>query len=237
MEHDLVSLSDRTGIVDPEKLRILLLYADLIFCEKQRFNLTGHKSLNEIIENLIIGSLEPVANLNVPRGTFFADLGSGAGIPGIPFAVKYPEISGFLFESNHKKTGFITKTAADLKILNVKAVNMRIEEAGRMSEFREKFDLVLTRAMSDLYTIVELGSPLLKTGGHIYVYTNINTDEIRDYVSDHIRSLGLAVIKDQDTALMNKRPEGILIKKIRPADEKFPRRMAVIKRMAERNAI
>ena len=233
MEHDFEILSQKTGITDRSKLNILLAYAELIYHENKKFNLTGHKTLFEIINNLIIGSLHPVIKMNVPRGTFFADLGTGAGVPGVPLAVKYPDISGILFDSTRKKTDFIGRATAMLKIENIKAVNTRIEDAGRSAEFREKFDLVVTRAMSDLYTITELGSPLLKTGGHLFVYTNIGKDEINEYVSAHICSLGLIIDNtDRELCFPASCLEGITLKKINNIDDLYPRRMAMIKRMA-----
>ena len=237
MEHDPFILFQKICITEPDKLRTLYSYAEMIYNENRKFNLTGNKSLIEIIDNLIVGSLEPLTCMNVPRGTFFADLGTGAGIPGIPVAVKYPEISGILFDSNQKKIDFIDRVAGILKIKNIKAINIRIEDAGRSPEFREKFDLIITRAMSDIYTISELGAPLLKKGGYIYAYTKINREEITDYVYNHISRLGLAVRKDSDVKLLREGTcaEGILIEKVNSTDEKFPRRMAVIKRMAGKN--
>lgn len=234
MEHNYIILLKEAGIEEKNKIDILLSYAELIYHENLKYNLTGHKTITEIIQNLISGSLKPVIELNVPRGTFFADLGSGSGIPGIPLAVKYPNVSGVLFDSNRKKTDFIEKAKNVLGINNITTVCMRVEEAGRTPEFRERFDLVVTRAMSDIYTIAELGSPLLKKNGYIYIYTNQTAEEIGPYLSDHINRLGLVLIKNMDVELNFpiRHREGIIIKKIHTTENIYPRRMAVIKRMA-----
>jgi 16S rRNA (guanine527-N7)-methyltransferase len=239
VEHNLHILSEKTGISDPDKLSVLHSYAEMIFNENEKFNLTGHKTFNEIIDNLIACSLEPFADVNVPRGTFFADLGTGAGIPGIPLAIKYPEISGILFDSNSKKTGFIERAAKMLRINNIKTANLRIEDAGKLPEFREMFDLVVTRAMSDLYIVAELGSPLLKTGGCLYYYTNIKKENIGSNIYRHLDLLGIEV-KDfsEGTGFFKGAcTEGLLLIKIKRTGERFPRRMAVIKRMAERDGM
>ena len=234
MEHNYIILLKEAGIEEKNKIDILLSYAELIYHENLKYNLTGHKTITEIIQNLISGSLKPVIELNVPRGTFFADLGSGSGIPGIPLAVKYPDVSGVLFDSNRKKTDFIEKAKNVLGINNITTVCMRVEEAGRTPEFRERFDLVVTRAMSDIYTIAELGSPLLKKNGYIYIYTNQTAEEIGPYISEHINRLGLVLIKNMDVELNFpiRHREGIIIKKIHTTENIYPRRMAVIKRMA-----
>ena len=234
VEHNYIILLKEAGIEEKNKIDILLSYAELIYHENLKYNLTGHKTITEIIQNLISGSLKPVIELNVPRGTFFADLGSGSGIPGIPLAVKYPNVSGVLFDSNRKKTDFIEKAKNVLGINNITTVCMRVEEAGRTPEFRERFDLVITRAMSDIYTIAELGSPLLKKNGYIYIYTNQIAEEIGPYISEHINRLGLVLIKNMDVELNFpiRHREGIIIKKIHTTENIYPRRMAVIKRMA-----
>ncbi len=232
MEHlyDFSILSERTGIIDNSKLLLLIKYADAIFNENKNFNLTGHKSLSDIIENLIIGSLEPIKHLNVPRGTFFADLGSGSGIPGVPISIKYEGCTGTLFDSNMKKIRFINKTVSTLGIDNVSGVDIRIEEAGRMERYREKFDFVFTRAMSDLFTVAELGSPLLKKGGFLYLFINRDQSIINDYLSEHLSSLGLSLENNYSA----KYDSGLILCKIKETDPRFPRRMSVIKRLADK---
>lgn len=230
-------LAQQTGIEDSQKLAILIEYAKLIYSENKKYNLTGHSTLDEIIGNLIAGSLEPVKHLIVPRGTLFADLGSGAGIPGIPLAIKYDESNGVLFDSNQKKIRFINKTASTLGINNVKGNDIRVEDAGRNNNYRECFDVVFTRAMSDIYTISELGAPLLKVGGFIFLYVNNNQIDFDDYLLEHLSDLGLTkefISVDNKSGADIVVSEGLVLKKISETDDRFPRRMPVIKRMATR---
>jgi len=236
VEHltDISVLSRRTGITDTLALSQLVDYAKSIYIENLKYNLTGHKNLPDIIENLIIGSLEPIKHLDVPRGTLFADIGTGSGIPGVPIALKYRDCRGILFDSNQKKIRFINKTASDLGINNVIGIDIRVEDAGRSDEYRETFDFVFTRAMSDLFTIAELGSPLLKTGGYIYLYINKNQVVFNDYISDHLDKVGLSLLNETELDGLSgiDLNEGLLLKKFKPSDNTYPRRIAVIKRLA-----
>lgn len=231
MEHlnNETELSRRTGITDPRRIKLLLEYAHAIFTENEKYNLTGHKTISDIIDNLIIGSLGPVKLLNVPRGTLFADLGTGAGIPGIPIAILHEEAEGTLFDSNQKKVRFINKIAEELGLQNIEGTDIRVEDAGRTEAYRKKFDIVFTRAMSDIYTIAELGSPLLKVGGFIFLFAEYSRIDISEKLINHLLDLGLS-----EEILQGPDPyeDGIILRKIKHTDEKYPRRMPVIKRMA-----
>jgi 16S rRNA (guanine527-N7)-methyltransferase len=210
-------------------------YAQLIHEENRKYNLTGHKTLEEIIENLILGSILPVKKLIVPRGTIFADLGTGAGIPGVPLAVFLNESRGTLFDSNSKKIRFIENAAEECKINNIRAVSCRIEEAGKNNEYRESFDWVFSRAMADIYTACELGAPLLKRGGKLFLYSREKELVRSPEFIKHLDNLGLE--PDPEKSGGNKQvearkaeEEGILLKNIRHCPHEFPRRIAVIRR-------
>ena len=236
MEHlpDLSSLFQAAGIDDPHKQSLMIKYSDEIFSENKKFNLTGHKTLLNIVENLFINSLIPLKNLDVPRGTLFADIGTGAGIPGIPLAIKYNESKGILFDSNNKKINFINRTAGNLGISNASAVAGRVEELCREENYRGSFDMVFSRAMSDIYTVTELGAPLMKIDGLLFLFSG-DKSELSDYMTEHIYNLGLAVA---DLSLMLRSDEAdseiIVFRKIKETDVRYPRRISVIKRMAGR---
>ena len=234
MEHlpDLNSLFQSAGIDDPRMQSLMIKYSDEIFNENKKFNLTGHKTLLNIIENLFIKSLIPVKGLDVPRGTLFADMGTGAGIPGIPLAIKHPEAKAILFDSNHKKIDFINKTSNRLGISNASAIAGRIEELCRENDhahkYRGSFDMVFTRAMSDIFTITELGAPLLKVNGLLFLYSG-DKGELGNFMAEHINNLGLSMEK---LPAIEAGSGIITFRKIKETDVKYPRRISVIKRMA-----
>lgn len=218
----------------PEKdIEKLVSYAVMIYTENRKYNLTGHKTPNEILLNLIAGSIIPVQNLNVPRGTFFADLGTGAGIPGVPLAVYFKESQGVLFDSNNKKINFIKSAAGQCGISNIETVNCRIEEAGKDSRFRNAFDMVFTRAMADIYTACEMGAPLLKKEGRIFIYSNDFNSLNNPEILKHCDNLGLEPVVKSDEE-PGRGDEGLLFKKIKDTPDKYPRRIAVIRRESER---
>lgn len=237
MEHfynTIKSILEDINIPPADAITKLIKYGKLIHTENSKYNLTGHKTIEDIIINLIIESLSPLRLTDVPRGTSVADMGTGAGIPGIPLAIIYPEIEFTLFDSNNKKIRFIDFAANELSIRNVKAIHGRLEEIAREKEFREKSDVVVSRAMSDVYMAGELGSPFIKPGGYLYLYISEKQKGLPSPVVDHLKKLSLDIITDGNTVspLNIKTTSGLLLYKSSHVADIYPRRISAIRRGA-----
>lgn len=211
-------------------------YTHRIWETNKKFNLTGLTTLEEIAQTLIIQSILPFIYLNVPRGTKFIDMGSGAGIPGIPLCIILPHIFGVLVDSNAKKINFINTMIRELEIANATSICARGEELAKVAQYRERFLFAIARAFADLYITAEICSSFIKIGGFLYIYSNQNYyDKIENVsVRSHIHNLGLSF------ATHNERIEfglgqynTVLVKKM-PTPLQFPRRFAAIKREAKK---
>ena len=222
-------------VLDDEQCFKIEQYGKRVLEANRRFNLTGFVSIEEIIHELVLKSIDPVASVDVPRGTRFCDLGSGAGFPGVPFAIVRPELTGFLVDSSSKKTGFISKTCNDLEIKNVNALCVRAEDMGKDPVFREQFGLVLSRAMASPYIVIETGSPLVKKRGLLYIYASEDSGSCNYEVLFHARELGMKEVRGGDYNIHGIRGEnGILLQKVHAAGARYPRRYSAIKRDAKR---
>ncbi len=147
------------GFPVPRETQALLLhYLALIQKWNQVHNLTA---LREAETMLVRHLLDSLAILPYIDGERIADIGSGAGLPGIPLALAHREWHVALVESNHKKAIFLQQARIELSIKNVEVV------AGRVENFRsdEGFDVVVSRAFSDLADFVNLAGHLCKQGG------------------------------------------------------------------------
>lgn len=236
MEHDIIKTwaSDHYISIDAEKESMLVQYAHLLYETNKKFNLTGNTRIDEILRNLILGSLEPVKNLNVPRGTMFADIGSGAGIPGIPLGIFHATMRGILVESNHKKVIFILSVIRDMGLDNLSVYHGRIEEYQAEGR-REQFDIVFSRALGDPYYVIELGAPLLKMNGVLYIYSRLNSDEVPEHIREHSVELGLSIAPYDLRSERGIGDNGLLFLKTANTENRFPRKISIIKRDIVRN--
>ncbi len=208
-------------------------FAEHIFDANRRFNITGHKTEEEILENLILGSLAPLCDINVPRGTSFVDIGSGAGIPGLAIGIFFKGAKGLLIESSHKKADFIRRTATELGLKNIEVIHDRAENIAGLKEYREAYDWCFARAMSSMFVTCEVGAAFVKIGGLLYVYSNESEADLSDEILDHANIAGLSIASPDDRDQLKIKKEGVLFKKVNSTQDRFPRGYAAIKRDAE----
>ena len=153
------------GAVQIEQFR---LYYSEILAWNRRANLTSVTGPDEVQARHFIDSLSIVSGL--PRGALDAgtkliDVGSGAGLPGVPLKIAFPETAVVLLEANGKKAAFLQEVVRTLGLDDVTVVRSRAEEAGRREDLREAFDVVVSRAVAPLEVLVELTLPFCRVGG------------------------------------------------------------------------
>lgn len=140
-------------------------YYDLLVEWNAKFNLTRITGEDEVATKHLLDSL---AVLRLPASRDWrslADIGSGAGFPGIPLRIMRPDLEVTLVEATGKKVGFLEAVISELGLSGVQALHARGEELGRKPEFREAFDAVTARAVARLNVLVEYCLPLVKVGG------------------------------------------------------------------------
>lgn len=147
-------------LLDKEQQGQLMQYLALLDKWNQVYNLTAIRDLTKMVEAHLLDSLSVLPLLTAER---ILDVGSGAGLPGIPIAVAKPEWEVTLLDSNHKKAAFLRQAVAELALKNAKVVCERVE-----SWVAPKgFEVIISRAFSDLGEFVSLTGRLLASGGVI----------------------------------------------------------------------
>jgi len=148
----------------------LLQYLALIEKWNRVYNLTAVRDPDKMLAHHLLDSLAVAPHV---VGNSILDVGSGAGLPGIPLALARPEVSVTLLEANHKKSAFLRQAAIELALDNVDVVNARVEtwEAPR------RYDVVISRAFSDLAEFVSLAGRLCDDGGVLAAMKGVHPHE------------------------------------------------------------
>jgi len=205
-------------------------YRDEILKWSDKINLTGLKAAIDIEKVLFLDSLTIINTVDIPRGTKILDLGSGAGIPGIPIQVLNPEANITLVESQSKKTRFLKYILDILDMSNSTSVeNERAEILTHKGEHREKYDYVLCRGVSNMSVLNELSLPFLKIGGYLVAYKQGDISrEIEDSLPG-LRLLGgeLDRIDELNIPHIKQGRKIVLTKKIDTTSSKFSRKPGI----------
>jgi 16S rRNA (guanine527-N7)-methyltransferase len=155
---ELVAIKALPGDATKQLIDDLILYLGELAKWNKAYNLTAVRDPQEMVVRHILDSLSAAPSL---RGTRILDAGTGAGLPGIPLALCYPDRQFTLLDSNGKKIRFIQHVAGELGLTNVLPVQVRVESY----EIEERFDTVISRAFTALADFVSNSGHLIKSGG------------------------------------------------------------------------
>jgi 16S rRNA (guanine527-N7)-methyltransferase len=211
----------------PEQQAKLGTLAAFMLEYNQKVNLTRIVSPSDIQEKHFTDSALPLDIVPLPQGAAVADVGSGAGFPGLVWAILRPDLKLALIDSLQKRVDYLRQAANLLSLTNVRAVHGRAEELGRDPHFRDCFDVTTARAVAALPVLVELCLPLTKTGG-VFLAMKGETHERADNTIALLRG-ELRETADYTLPAGDKR-KLYIIGKTASTPGKFPRKNAEIKR-------
>ncbi|MDD5258814.1 MAG: 16S rRNA (guanine(527)-N(7))-methyltransferase RsmG [bacterium] len=205
-----------------------LLYLRVLQDENKITNIVANSEAQEIIWKHFIDSIAIPPILQ----SFFAekhqlsllDIGTGGGFPGIPLKIIYPGLSLDLMEATNKKAEFIRKVVQKLSLNNVNIAWGRAEEFGRRAEYREKYDVVVARALAELRTLVELTLPFVKKQGIFVAYKGPKYNEELAIAAKAILTLGGEVQDIIESEATGIKRAFVIIRKIAATPAKYPRR-------------
>ena len=153
--------------LDERQVELFRIYAEELQEWNQKINLVSAATIDQIVPVHFLDSLSCIKSGRFKAKAKVADVGAGAGFPGIPLRIASPAISLTLVDASRKKVDFLEALLEKLALSQVQVVWQRAEEFARISSNRGSYDIVVTRAVAALAVLLEYSLPLLKLGGAV----------------------------------------------------------------------
>lgn len=199
-------------------------YMNLLLEWNEKINLTAITDPKEIIEKHFIDSITIEKYLK--DGDFVADIGTGAGFPGIPLKIANTSIDVVLVDALNKRIKFLDEVIEKLSMKKIVAVHSRVEEFGRNKKYRENYDIVTSRAVAKLNVLAEYMLPLTKIGGKCICMKGPEIKEEINLSEKAISLLGGKIIKIEEFSLPDTdiKRTIVIIEKVKQTPNKYPRK-------------
>ena len=203
-------------------------YYQLLLQWNKVMNLTAITELEEVVTKHFVDSLALVKVLDreILDGMKVLDLGTGAGFPGIPIKITFPGVKMVLLDSLNKRIKFLDEVIERLGLEVIRVVHGRAEDYGRDGQYREMFDLCVSRAVANLATLSEYCIPFVKIGGFFIPYKSGNVQEEIDQAKGALKLLGGRMEARAEFMLPGSDMSRMLlkIKKIEGTAKRYPRK-------------
>jgi 16S rRNA (guanine527-N7)-methyltransferase len=195
----------------------------------ERMNLTAITNYEEVQVKHFLDSLTVLTALkpaDLAQPLAILDVGTGAGLPGVPLKIALPRTRLALLEATTKKCTFLQHLTSTLGMRDVEIINARAEEAAHDARYREKFDLVLSRAVASLPALAELTLPFCAVGGLFIAQKKGSIQKEIEQSQPAIDRLGgrLGEVRPVLLEGLNDRRYLIVIDKVKPTPPAYPRR-------------
>lgn len=216
---------EKLGIALSEhQMNQFLRYYEMLVEKNKVMNLTAITEFDEVIEKHFIDSLQIAKYVKLEKGMKLIDIGTGAGFPGIPLKIAFPDIESYLLDSLNKRILFLQEVIDELKLDGVTALHGRAEDYGKNPVYRETFDLCVSRAVANLSSLSEYCLPFVNMGGYFVPYKSGNIDEEISEGKKAVFLLGGRIEKIEKFHLEDAGRSLVFIKKEKNTPKKYPRK-------------
>lgn len=230
MNYDLTLLEkgcEQLGLtVNEQQKKQFVQFYEYLTEKNKVMNLTGITEFEEVLVKHFLDSLTCVKALDMTKVKKIIDIGTGAGFPGIPLKIMFPEITFTLLDSLRKRVNFLEETFDLTGLTKIEAIHGRAEEFARNKNYREIYDVCVSRAVSNLATLSEYCLPYVRKGGFFISYKSGKVQEETEQAAKAVKILG-GEIKD---IIYFQLPDSeierslVVIEKIKNTPQKYPRK-------------
>ena len=157
-------------ILDKRQMCQFMKYYELLVEWNSFMNLTSITEFDEVCKKHFVDSVSLCKAMDLHQPLSLIDIGTGAGFPGIPLKIVFPELKITLLDSLGKRVKFLNEVISQLELTDIEAIHGRAEDYAKPDQLREKYDLCVSRAVANLSTLSEYCLPFVKVGGFFISY-------------------------------------------------------------------
>lgn len=220
-----------SGLAPDNAPELLERYGELMLEKNQVMNLTAITQADQVAR---LHMLDSAALLKLAdfSGKTLIDVGTGAGLPGLPLKILCPTLEVTLLDSLGKRVRWLEEVGQTLSLTGLTCVHARAEEQAQVKGWRDGFDYAAARAVAQLRVLCELCLPFVKVGGAFLAMKSVDSDEELSQAAHAIKFLGgrLEAVEDYDIPGAGVRHRLVVIRKVAPTLKGYPRRWARIQK-------
>lgn len=204
----------------------LQTYYEMLVEWNKVMNLTGITEFEDVLLKHFIDSVAICQITDMSKVKTVMDVGTGAGFPGMPLKIVFPHLKITLLDSLNKRIHFLNAVIDKLQLTDIDTIHGRAEDFGRNQEYREQYDLCVSRAVANLSSLSEYCVPFIKVGGRFISYKAGEIDEEVTLATKAIRTLHCepAIIEKTILPDSDLTRSFVIIKKKGHLDKKYPRK-------------
>ncbi|MBP5750289.1 MAG: 16S rRNA (guanine(527)-N(7))-methyltransferase RsmG [Firmicutes bacterium] len=206
----------------------LIKLRDVILEWNEKINVTAIRDPEEFDKKNVQDSLSICGLPEYEAARTVLDLGTGGGFPGLPLAIVSPEKSFVLADAIGKKLKVVQAAAQALSLVNVETVHGRAEDMAKTKVHRERYDLVVSRAVANMATLSEYCLPFVRTGGFFVAYKTEDAAEEIEAAKGAIAKLGGRILRIEKPSSNNDEPYNghvlVVVEKIAKTPKEYPRK-------------